>query len=40
MDKKAKNILLKTYWDSNGWKENPEISEKDFEYAKKAESMI
>jgi hypothetical protein len=34
MDKKAKSILFKTYWTSNGWKSVPETTPEDFEYAK------
>lgn len=34
MDKRAKNILLKTYWSSQGWKMKPKIEPEDFEYAK------
>lgn len=35
MDKKAKQILLKTFWSSQGWKERPShYSGADFEYAK------
>lgn len=35
MDKKAKQILLKTFWSSQGWKSRPtEFAGADFEYAK------
>jgi len=34
MDKKAKDILFKTYWTSGGWKSNPNTDPVDFEYAK------
>lgn len=34
MDKQAKNILIKTYWSSAGWKEVFETDQIDFEYAK------
>jgi hypothetical protein len=34
MDKKAKSILFKTYWSSQGWKSQFETDPKDFEYAK------
>lgn len=36
MDAKAKKILFKTYWSSDGWLEDDErsISKEDFEYAK------
>lgn len=34
MDKKAKSILFKTYWTSNGWKSVPETAPEDFKYAK------
>lgn len=34
MDKKAVNILLKTYWSSAGWKTEKNVSTPDFEYAK------
>ncbi|MBS5111557.1 MAG: hypothetical protein KHZ15_02585 [Coprobacillus cateniformis] len=34
MDKKAKDILLKTYWSSSGWKNQPYTDPLDFEYAK------
>lgn len=36
MDKKAKQILMKTFWNSKGWidKESRSISDEDFAYAK------
>lgn len=34
MDKKAKSILFKTYWSSQGWKRDFETDPIDFEYAK------
>ena len=34
MDKKAKSILFKTYWSSQGWKREYETDPVDFEYAK------
>lgn len=34
MDIKAKNILFKTYWGSNGWLPTPKTESKDFAYAK------
>lgn len=35
MDKKAKQMLMKTFWSSQGWKERPgQYSGADFEYAK------
>lgn len=34
MDKKAKDILFRTYWSSAGWKEDKKIEPGDFEYAK------
>lgn len=34
MDKKAKDILIKTYWSANGWKREAETAPADFEYAK------
>ncbi|SEW52787.1 hypothetical protein [Chitinophaga arvensicola] len=33
MDKKAKNILFKTYW-KNGWIDVPQVSTEDFTYAR------
>lgn len=42
MDKKAKDILFKTYWGSRGWKPEEEryTSPSDFEYAKKMGVMF
>ena len=34
MDKKAKDILFKTYWAAGGWKGEPGTNPADFEYAK------
>jgi hypothetical protein len=34
MDKKAKNILFKTYWGSDGWRPVRETEPQDFAYAK------
>lgn len=34
MDKKAKDILFKTYWSSSGWKDNKSTDPSDFVYAK------
>jgi hypothetical protein len=34
LDKKAKNILVKTYWSAGGWNRICETSTEDFEYAK------
>lgn len=35
MDKKAKQIVMKTFWSSQGWKNRPYVySGEDFEYAK------
>lgn len=34
MDKRAQNILLKTYWSAQGWKKDYTIEPEDFEYAK------
>ena len=34
MDKKAKSILFKTYWTSQGWKHEFETDPTDFDYAK------
>ena len=33
MDKKAKQILFKTYWSSSGWTENKVTPKEDYEYA-------
>lgn len=42
MDKKAKNILFKTYWTATGWisEENRKIEKADFEYAKEKGLMF
>ena len=42
MDKKAKDILFKTYWTSSGWvrDENRKIEEADFKYAKEKGLMF
>ena len=42
MDKRAKNILFKTYWTSAGWlrEENRKIEEADFNYAKEKGVMF
>ncbi|UOE39172.1 hypothetical protein [Chryseobacterium oryzae] len=42
MDKKAKNILFKTFWSSQGWlsDENRKLSSEDFEYAKEKGLMF
>jgi hypothetical protein len=34
MDKKAKNILFKTYWQNGKWTDNSNTDPKDFQYAK------
>ena len=34
MDKKAKNILFKTYWSARGWKSDKVTDPLDFDYAK------
>lgn len=34
MDKKAKKILFNTYWSPQGWREEINTSEEDFQYAK------
>jgi len=34
MDKKAKQILFKTFWSTTGWTENRNVTNEDFEYAK------
>ena len=39
MDKKAKDILFKTFWKS-GWIDNPKTSKEDFEYAKSKGMMF
>ncbi|NRQ54992.1 hypothetical protein [Brevibacillus sp. HD1.4A] len=41
MDKKAKQILLKTFWSSQGWKDRPYVYEgEDFVYAKSKGMMF
>lgn len=40
MDKKAKNILMKTYWSSAGWKDEFTTTSKDFAYAKEKGLMF
>lgn len=40
MDKKAKNILMKTYWSASGWKDEYTITPKDFTYAKEKGLMF
>ena len=42
MDKKAKNILFKTYWSSTGWisEDNRKIELEDFDYAKEKGLMF
>ena len=42
IDKKAKNILFKTYWSSQGWimDEHPKTDSADFEYAKEKGVMF
>lgn len=40
MDKKAKNILFKTYWSGSGWKDDRYTDPKDFEYAKEKGLMF
>lgn len=40
MDKKAKNILMKTYWSASGWKDEYTITSKDFAYAKEKGLMF
>lgn len=34
MDKKARNILFKTYWDSSGWLSEHKTDPEDFVYAR------
>lgn len=34
MDKKALKILTSTYWGAGGWKDDSEVSQTDFEYAR------
>jgi hypothetical protein len=40
IDKGALKILSGTYWTSEGWKKQPEISAEDFSYAKTAGLMF
>ncbi|VWB67823.1 hypothetical protein BLA6993_03179 [Burkholderia lata] len=42
MDKKAKNILVRTYWSGNGWvdRKDRRISDADFAYAKEQGVMF
>ena len=40
MDKRAKNILLKTYWSSKGWKDKRTTAPDDFIYAKEKGLMF
>lgn len=40
VDKKAKNILFKTYWSSNGWKDKRITTPDDFIYAKEKGLMF
>jgi len=40
LDKKAKQILFKTYWSSAGWKSERTITPEDFDYAVKAGYMF
>lgn len=40
MDKKAKDILFKTYWSSAGWNDNQQIEPADFAYAKEKGLMF
>lgn len=40
MDKKAKTILMKTYWSGSGWKDEYTITSKDFAYAKEKGLMF
>jgi hypothetical protein len=40
MDKKAKNILFKTYWSSSGWKDDKSSIPSDFAYAKEKGLMF
>ncbi|WP_156320341.1 hypothetical protein [Brevundimonas sp. AAP58] len=34
LDKRASDILLNTYWSSNGWRRDPTVAPDDFNYAK------
>lgn len=40
MDKKAQQILFKTYWSGAGWKSKPTTTPEDFDYALKAGYMF
>lgn len=41
MDKKAKKILMETYWSAQGWKSAPQtFTSEDFEYAKSQGTMF
>lgn len=40
MDKKAKDILFKTYWSSAGWKDDKFTAPDDFAYAKEKGLMF
>lgn len=40
IDKKAQQILFKTYWSSLGWKSESSVAPKDFEYALNAGYMF
>ena len=40
MDKKAKDILFKTYWSSTGWKDEYITAPEDFKYAKEKGMMF
>lgn len=40
MDKKARDILFKTYWSSAGWKDDKSTAPNDFEYAKEKGLMF
>jgi len=39
-DRKARNILLNTYWSAAGWKRDPAIDPQDFAYAKEKGVMF
>lgn len=40
LDKKAQQILFKTYWSSSGWKSEPTTTPDDFDYALKTGYMF
>lgn len=40
LDKKAKQILFRTYWSSAGWVSEPTTTQEDFDYALKAGYMF